>query len=359
MANALDPTPATPELPNGTWVADLTGPQLNNGVTSTDLGEPRLLPDGRLIFFFGDTFSGLKVGEGDWRSPVALIGKWDFNPAHPIVWDVAAGADPNYAQQLIPYTHDSPPAWTNGGISTRIPSDAIVVDGVIYLHVIANHGFGNVPYTEIWSSADNGASWKLVTNGFAGNLHNGLAQLWSWDYCPEDGYIYVVSTGFQRDKGMILRRVLPQNIGIPSNYETWGWSGQNSKWAWGNEPTPITPDGETWGELSLRRIGKGKWILGGLVLSQSALGYRVFAAPTDNLHLAPLQLPVLGSTWADNDPAHGKVAQVYGGFVLPGAQLDVEGGVGLVVSQWNTHDGSPYKAMQFRATIKDTTATAS
>ncbi|MDT5075401.1 MAG: hypothetical protein QOJ80_38, partial [Mycobacterium sp.] len=41
--------------------------------------------------------------------------------------------------------------------------------------------------------------------------------------------------------------------------------------------------------------------------------------------------------------------------VLPGSRLDVAGGAGLVVSQWKTDSGWPYRAMQFRSTLKDTT----
>ena len=52
-----------------------------------------------------------------------------------------------------------------------------------------------------------------------------------------------------------------------------------------------------------------------------------------------------------------QVAQLYGGYVLPGSRLDIEGGVGLVVSQWNTADGWPYRAMQFKAGLRDTTKT--
>ena len=44
---------------------------------------------------------------------------------------------------------------------------------------------------------------------FPASLYNGYAQLWSWDYNPDDGWVYIVSTGFQRDKGIILRRVRP------------------------------------------------------------------------------------------------------------------------------------------------------
>jgi hypothetical protein len=43
--------------------------------------------------------------------------------------------------------------------------------------------------------------------------------------------------------------------------------------------------------------------------------------------------------------------------VLRGSQLDVAGGVGLVVSQWDTATGWPYRAMQFKATVNDTTTT--
>jgi len=41
--------------------------------------------------------------------------------------------------------------------------------------------------------------------------------------------------------------------------------------------------------------------------------------------------------------------------ITPGSKLDVVGGVGLLVSQWNTTHGWPYRAMQFRVTLHDTT----
>jgi hypothetical protein len=69
----------------------------------------------------------------------------------------------------------------------------------------------------------------------------------------------------------------------------------------------------------------------------------------------PLQHPTVGSAWDDEDHAGSRVAQLYGGYVLPGSKLDVIGGVGLVVSQWNTEHGWPYRTMQFRVTLHDTT----
>ena len=68
-------------------------------------------------------------------------------------------------------------------------------------------------------------------------------------------------------------------------------------------------------------------------------------------------MPVVGRSWDREDHANNWVAQLYGGYVLRGSQLDVAGGVGLVVSQWDTATGWPYRAMQFKATVNDTTTT--
>jgi hypothetical protein len=231
----------------------------------------------------------------------------------------------------------------------------LVLEETLYLHAIVNRGFPNVIWTGIWTSTDNGVSWQQMgpKATFPASLHNGYAQLWSWDYDPDDGWVYIVSTGFQRDKGMILRRVRPGDIGDMTKYSGWGWA--NNQWAWDNEPTPITPPFETWGELTLRRLETGTWILGGFLSSQYALGYRTIDSPIADLYVAEVQTPVVGTSWDAQDLQNNLVAQLYGGYVLPGSQLDVQGGVGLVVSQWDVATGWPYRAMQFRVTVNDTT----
>ena len=336
-------------------LADVTGPGITDrwGVTCTDLGASIVAPNGTLVSVFGDTFSGNRVGQGAWRSPVILIGTGDAT--HAISYRRAGGADPEYAQQLWHYTHRAVASGRpRRGISTVIPSDLLRVGDTLYLHAIVNRGFGNVVWTEIWQSDDSGISWRHLgkDTNFPAGLHNGHAQCWSWDYDPVDGWIYVVSTGFQRDKGIILKRVRPEHIGDRRRYS--GWGRIDGRWSWGTEPTPITPEGETWGELSLRRLAKEKWILGGFVSSDYALGYRVVESPT-TVHDSPLQQPVVGSAWDAEDHAKSRVAQLYGGYILPGSTLGALGGVGLMVSQWNTTHGWPYRAMQFRATLHDTT----
>ncbi|WP_428339926.1 DUF4185 domain-containing protein [Mycobacterium sp.] len=335
----------------------MTGPGITDtwGVTGTDLGVSAVAPNGKLVSVFGDTFSGAAVGQGDWRAPVALLGCGDTN--NRIQYTCAAGANPGYAQQLWSYVHDNPP-WNQGGISTMIPSDLLVVGETMYLHAIVNRGFGNVIWTGIWSSTDNGASWLEMgpKATFPASLHNGYAQLWSWDFNPDDGWVYVASTGFQRDKGIILRRVRPADVGNMCQYSGWGWDG--NQWGWDNAPTPITPPAETWGELTLRRLDTGRWILGGFLSSSYLLAYRTIDSPTANLYDAPLQAPLVGTGWDTQDLANNRVAQLYGGYVLPGAQLNIRGGVGVVVSQWDTATGWPYRTMQFKVTLADTTLTA-
>lgn len=339
-------------------VVDLTGPGITQrwGVTCTDLGASVVAPNGKLVSVFGDTFSGLKVGEGDWRSPVVLIGTGDAD--HEIVYERAGGPDPDYAHQLWHYVHDTTRGWTQGGISTVIPSDLLRVGDSIYLHAIVNRGFGNVVWTEIWKSDDSGITWTHMGEDakFPADVHGGFAQLWSWDFDPDDGWVYVVATGFQRDKGIILMRVLPENIGTRTQYQVWGFT--NQRWGWGKTATPITPTGEKWGELTFRRMAKGTWILGGFLASKYALGYRVVSAPVANMHTTPLQTPVAGSAWNAENHLKNQVAQLYGGYVLPGSRFDVVGGIGLVVSQWHTTDGWPYRAMQFKAALKDTSKLA-
>ena len=328
-------------------VKDLTGPGITDhfGAACTDLGASVQAADGHLVSVFGDTFSGSRVGVGDWRSPVILIGRGDAT--HPITYTHAGGSDARYARQLWHYRHRPNPGLLRRGISTVIPSDLLRVGDSLYLHAIVNRGLGNVVWTEIWRSDDNGMSWTNLGEAakFPHQQYGGYAQCWTWDYNPDDGWVYVVSTGFQRDKGLILRRVRPVDIGDRARYQAWG-NGE-----WGKQASIITPAGETWGELSLRRLDSGTGVLGGFLSSGYCLGYRTFTNLTDDLKRVPVQNPVLGCTWDDEDHDGCQVAQLYGGYVLPGSRLGVTGGVGLVVSQWNTAHGWPYRVMQFRVTL--------
>ena len=100
------------------------------------------------------------------------------------------------------------------------------------------------------------------------------------------------------------------------------------------------------------------WVLGGFMSSGYALGYRTLRTPATHLGSIEVQTPVTGCGWAEEDHIACRVAQLYGGYLLPGSRVGTPGGVGLVVSHWNTRRGWPYRVMQFRATLRDTTMVA-
>ncbi|MEU4652078.1 hypothetical protein [Nocardia fluminea] len=56
------------------------------------------------------------------------------------------------------------------GQLTAPPSDVITIGQDINLHVMINEGLGNVVRTEIWTSSDNGKSWRPTGAQFDGGL---------------------------------------------------------------------------------------------------------------------------------------------------------------------------------------------
>jgi hypothetical protein len=338
LAAASTPAEATARRKDGvdaqaisvTKIKDLTGPGLTTQyrMEATDLGVPTRTPDGRMLFVFGDTFENAHVGGGWWRSPVAL---WSntTNLNAGVTWSGAVGGAA--AQQLWAYEHDNPV------FSTVLPSDVITIGDTIYLHVMVNKGLGNVVWTEIWRSDDNGATWVHTGAKFAPNLHGGLFQLITWGE-GNDGYVYVYSTGFQRDKPIILQRVRSNQLTDINAYEGWGYA--NGAWNWGNPPTPIL-EGK-FGELCLRPLG-GKWVLTWFNAGDYRIDGIIMDTPTSNLYTAYRQTLIWGGQWGKEDDSH--VAQLYGGYIIPGSTI---GDLHLSVSQWNTGAGWPYRAMQHR-----------
>lgn len=373
------PTPATAPLPGTRKIRDLTGPGITTafGVEGTDLGITARTPSGRLLAVFGDTFAGAGMGaphvgrphpgiaecspttderpgpgNPDWRSPVGLFSH-SADLSAGVDWVEAAGPGPrDYAAQLIDYVHGR-------GCSTVLPSDVLTVGDVMYLHVMVNEGLGTVTRTEIHRSTDDGRTWEPTGAVFSPLLEGGHRQLWTWEK-GDDGYVYVLSTGFQRDKGVILMRVREEHLADPdlSRWQSWGF--RKGSWAWGH-PTTIVLPGRI-GEMYLRRC-EDFWTL----TYFNAEHYRIDCLTFPHIGADLLDRSVTthttllaGCAWGDQsdgtDPAAGpaRVAQLYCGCPIPGSTPEVWH---FVVSQWNTHDsaagsaGWPYRSMQFVGSI--------
>jgi hypothetical protein len=59
---------------------------------------------------------------------------------------------------------------------------------------------------------------------------------------------------------------------------------------------------------------------------------------------------VTGAAWDGENHTTGLVAQLYGGYIVPGSTLS---DVHLLVSQWNTAKNWPYHVMQFHTDVSE------
>jgi hypothetical protein len=332
-------------------VRDLTGPGHTDrfGIGGTDLGATVLAPDGRLVSVFGDTFARAGVGGRGWRSPVVLFG----DPATAttgIEWTGSAGRGER-ARQVVRYVHKGVRRWGRRirRVTTVLPTDLITVGDVMYLHVMVCLELGNVRWTELHRSVDNGVTWRPTGVRWAADHHGGYFQMLTWER-GDDGFVYVLSTGFQRDKGLILQRVPEDRITDPGAWAGWGFT-ETDGWGWGRPPT-VALAGQ-FGELSLRRV-EDRWMLAFFDQEHYAMDVTALDSPTADLYRAPRTTVLHGCSWEDEDHAAGRVAQLYGGYIVPGSTL---ADLHLVVSQWNTATDWPYRSMQFHVDVSDLVST--
>jgi hypothetical protein len=316
-------------------VRDLTGPGTSAeklGVGGTDLGIPVRQPDGKIAYVFGDTFDQHTAGGPGWRSPVLLRSE-PGNLGAGITFTGAAGGP--YAKQILDYSH------ADARYTTWLPSDVITIGGRMYLHYMVNQGLGNVRWSEIAYSDDNGENWASSGTRWEGSEDQNLRQLWTWAR-GGDGYVYVLSTSFTRTDPIVLHRVPENQMLDKSAYEPWGW--KDGTWAWGN-PASVVLNG-SFGELCLRKV-ETKWVLSWFNAEDYDITIKVFDSPTSNLYEAATYKPIKGGAFgAENDTT---VAQLYGGYIHPDSTL---ANLHLVVSQWNTTTNTPYRAMQFVTSVK-------
>lgn len=333
------------DIPLARKVADLTGPGHTDrfGVGGTDLGATVAAPDGRLVSVFGDTFSRAGVGGPGWRAPVVLFADPD-RIGEGLRWVGCAGRG-GRARQVVRYVHHGVRRWGRRfrRVTTVLPTDVITVGDELFLHVMVCRELGNVRWTELHRSRDDGATWRPTGVRWSADHLGGHFQMLTWERGTDD-YVYALSTGFQRDKGLMLQRVPAERLARPDAWEGWGFA-EGSGWAWGRPPTVVLPG--AFGELSLRRV-QDRWLLVAFDQAHYRIDVRVLRSPVDDLHVAPSATVLRGVDWEHEDHAAGLVAQLYGGYVVPGSTL---ADLHLVVSQWNTATNWPYHAMQFRADV--------
>ena len=312
----------------------------------TDLGIPVQFIDrdgrSKVMYFFGDTFDG----DGPWgppkpvtrwRSPCAAVAPLT-DPGQPIRFERAVRG----GEQLLDYQHDNPE------FSTVLPTDGVQIGDRLYLWVMYTQGLANERWCQIHWSDDHGETWESDGRRWAASDWGGKRVMLTW--CPgPDGRLHIMTTGgLARDKNLMLWRcgLSHDEITNVGGWEPWGWDGR--QWRWGVTPTPdprfgILPDGFRAGEICLRYMNG--WVLSGF----DAGAYNAFVKlggpdiETANWWTVPDFRPVKGDWQAHGGPE--VVGQLYGCYLMAES---TEHNVGLIVSQWNTETGDPYRSMQYR-----------
>lgn len=329
---------------SATKVTDLTGPGHTDrfGIGGTDLGATAVAPDGRLVSVFGDTFTTAGVGGPGWRSPVVLFADPD-GIGSGLRWTGSAGPGER-AGQVVRYLHNGLRRWGRRvrRVTTVLPTDVLTVGEEMYLHVMVCRELGAVRWTELHRSTDNGVSWRPTGVRWPADRHGGLFQMLTWER-GGDGWVYALSTGFQRAHGLILQRVPEDRITDPDAWQGWGFDGRD--WGWDRPPTVALTG--AYGELCLRRV-QDRWLLVVFDAGNYRIDVLALDGPTADLYAAPRTTVLHGCGWEDEDHDAGRVAQLYGGYIVPGSTLSE---LHLVVSQWNTATNWPYRAMQFRVDV--------
>ncbi|MBC2638459.1 MULTISPECIES: DUF4185 domain-containing protein [unclassified Rhodococcus (in: high G+C Gram-positive bacteria)] len=337
------PIPGSTTTPAATFVTEVTGTATRRWrVHGTDLGCPVRLADGSVAFFFGDTFSSPGRGPRGWRSPV-MLRSTTTDLRGGIGFISAAGG--RTAREILPNAHDVrelPDRDSPGSEFTVVPADAVTIGDRTYLSVVSVHSWGSADwptnFTYLACTDDCGETWHR-TDARWDNRGGSLDQLWTME--RRDGYVYVISSTFDRDnpRGMILRRVPESHILDPAAYEDWGWD-PATNWAWGQSATPILPGPV--GEMCLRNI-EGIWVLAYFDPAAYAIVTRI--AERIDGPWSPPTVQVAGGDWGAAD---GTWAQIYGGYIHPASTVD---DLHLLVSQWNTTTGDPYRVLQFRTRL--------
>ncbi|MBS9534750.1 DUF4185 domain-containing protein [Mycobacterium sp. M1] len=336
-------------------------------IKAADLGEVVQLPNGRFVAIFGDSFAGNKVGEGDHYHSVA-VPVWFENGRMVIAGPPLTGRYGS-GRELFPTPSGKTAYDVFGGIVSSnkdtLPAGTIrMANGDTYMMVAGTSGL-----------KPDGGSWLVKVTDHPGDPQNGWQYVDdSWrpwthtvpdtrpdhegervstpqsqptqisGYQASDGYVYIAADSFDRSQGVTMYRV---DSGHVTDRNAWQpWTGID--WGKPGQQAALISGRQRFGELSFQEID-GKSVLSGFNSSTNNTEVRVADGPTDIFNPnTPTTVVAQGGNWGDP----GKVAQNYGGYILPGSTLD---DMGILVSQWNTGRdanhvpfGTPYLVGQFQ-----------
>jgi len=231
------------EIRNVRMIMQLTGEYSLNrtrsryDVSVADLGS-MCLHNGKLYFFFGDTFGGENINLNLRSNVVAYT--TDFDYTNGIIFD---GYLTDAEGKAVPVTQGNfgPNESANvdkGYEYTKIPTGALSLNGSLYMSYMsvawwADHDYWICNYGGIMKSEDDGATWIKLEAQWPGNSK--FCQM--YPSLNNNGYIYVVGITGGRKSFMRMMRVPKEKYEIFDEYEYLiGYDiGGNALWKRGSE----------------------------------------------------------------------------------------------------------------------------
>ncbi|GAS88203.1 DUF4185 domain-containing protein [Mycolicibacterium brisbanense] len=315
------PQPAPGEVINLGPIAGTGTPTGVIGAGGTDLCE--IAPSGQ-VALAGDTFAGQGVGIGEWSRSMGLhVRPGSLNSAH-IEFDFAFGKSSTLYAETWPHV--------DGG--SQLPAGTVQVFGIDYALVTRTANLIPSDTRLVRINATQGC-WASVPGSWRAADWQSGNQTQISGY--QDGnWVYIIADGFARDHQLWLYRCPATAFTDRNTWHAWGMIGDGPDWGWDQAPSPLNSD--LFGEVSLRLI-EGKAVLTGFNATTLCVEARV---ADDVTQVAAPWTPM--TTIATQD----SVAQNYGGYIVPGSTLDQ---MVILVSQWHTATGNPYRVLQFVANL--------
>lgn len=306
------------------------------GIGAADLGEIIVLPNGRLVSVFGDSFKGDRVGGPDsdhFRSVAVPIAGWE-NDGRAIYGSPFNGTGgPSAARILFP-----PPAEALqlDADTNTLPAGAIVVGPKTYMLVAGTSALNPTAGSWLVEVDDDPASgWRALPGSWRSR---DAAPSQISGYLATDGMVYIVANCFDRSQGVTLYRATPSTV---TDRGTWlPWTGTN--WGTTTDEPHVMSGQQNFGELSFREVD-GHSVLSAFNSSQNVWQVEVRVS-TDPTRLFSGSVPVTVAAQQHTPTEPNFVFQPYGGYIIPGSTLTH---MNLVVSQWNTGcdaNGEPFGA---------------
>ena len=176
-----------------------------------------------------------------------------------------------------------------------------------------------------------------------------MDEMLSWEMGP-DGYVYIVTTTFDRDKTnvapMYLFRVKPEKLTDRNAWKMLNLNDGNWYGTDGSGTAILDHDTEgrvvNAGEMNLRYID-GNWVL--VLFNETTLQVEVRISKDIDVdwNNVPAVAIAKNGPWS-NQQTPSNWSQPYGGYIVPGSSIN---DMDIVVSQWKTSDNSRYMATQF------------